>query len=268
MDHGAIEQAEVWIRVHYLSWSFFCWIIMFGLVYFGSRLTNIIVTHIEDTKRSGRATPIKIKNLERGLNKLRWVLALLLSALLFFATSSLLFAVFRDFFLTFSRYLSLTFATLWVLIVPMMNAIIVTILAYEINNRENHKGRSYYREATAPQHIIYARQQYREEEIVKDLKSDESGSFSFLPNSSRSENQVSVIALKAIKLTSSMGDSKISEISMNFGQQSQQSNNLSDSSQQSSDPTNSNSSDHRIGIAVPYTPSRILSNDPKISNIQ
>ncbi|CAG8490710.1 19337_t:CDS:2 [Cetraspora pellucida] len=152
--------------------------------------------------------------------------------------------------------------------VPMMNAIIVTILAYEI--KENHKGRSYYREASVPQpHIIYAPQHYREEEIVKDLKSDESGSFSFLPNSSsRSENQVGVIALKAIKLTSSMGDSKISEISMNFGQQSQQSNNLTDSSQQSSDPTNSNSSDHRIGITVPYTPSRILSNDPKISNIQ
>ncbi|RIB12068.1 hypothetical protein C2G38_53672 [Gigaspora rosea] len=71
MDNADVEKAEIWITVHYLSWSFFCWIIMIGLVYFGSRLTNVIVTHIEDTKYSGRATPMKIQNLERGLNKLR-----------------------------------------------------------------------------------------------------------------------------------------------------------------------------------------------------
>ncbi|CAG8697451.1 18173_t:CDS:1, partial [Racocetra fulgida] len=133
---------------------------------------------------------------------------------------------------------------------------------------ENHKDRIYYRDATFPPPNYIPRQNYHEEEIVKDSKSDESGSFSFFPNSSsRSENQVGVIALKAIKLTSSMGDSKISEISMNIGQQSQQSNNLTDSSQRFSEHTNSNSTDDQIGVAVPYTPSRILSDDPKISNI-
>ncbi|CAG8618157.1 6981_t:CDS:2 [Gigaspora rosea] len=266
MDNGDTKMAQIWVTIHYLSWSFFCWIIMLGLVYFGSRLTNVIVTHIEDTKYSGRATPMKIQNLERGLNKLRWVLALLLSALLFFASSSLLFAIFREFLLTYSLVLSLIFAVLWVLIVPMMNVIIVTILAYEINDRENHKERSYHRNAPfarPPIHLV--RRNYREEEIVKDSKSDESGSFSFLPNfSSRSnhDNQFGAIALKAVKLTSSMGDSKISEISMNLGQQS---NNLSDSSQRTSEFTNS--ADDRIGTAIPYTPSRILS-DSKFSNIQ
>ncbi|KAF0551522.1 hypothetical protein F8M41_023284 [Gigaspora margarita] len=268
MDNGDTKMAQVWITIHYLSWSFFCWIIMLGLVYFGSRLTNVIVTHIEDTKYSGRATPMKIQNLERGLNKLRWVLALLLSALLFFASSSLLFAIFREFLLTYSLVLSLIFAVLWVLIVPMMNVIIVTILAYEINDRESHKERSYHRNAPfarPPIHLV--RRNYREEEIVKDSKSDESGSFSFLPNFSRSnhDNQFGAIALKAVKLTSSMGDSKISEISMNLGQQSQLSNNLSDSSQRTSEFTNS--ADDRIGTAIPYTPSRILS-DSKFSNIQ
>ncbi|CAG8519896.1 732_t:CDS:2 [Dentiscutata heterogama] len=268
MDKNDEKMAKIWTKVHYLSWSFFCWVIMIGLVYFGSRLTNVIVTHIEDTKYSGRATPMKIQNLERGLNKLRWVLALLLSALLFFASSSLLFAIFREFILAYSPVLSLIFAALWVLIVPMMNVIIVTILAYEINDRENHKERGYRDTTFARPPVPPVRRSYREEEIVKDSKSDESGSFSFLPNSSsrsNHENQLSEIALRAVKLTSSMGDSKISEISMNLGQQSQQSNNLTDSSQRTSELTNSG--DDRIGIAIPYTPSKILS-DSKFSNIQ
>ncbi|RHZ64547.1 hypothetical protein Glove_322g13 [Diversispora epigaea] len=136
MDKGNIKIANFWITVHYVCWSFFCWIIVFSLVYFGSRLTGIIVKHIEETKEANRENSTKLKCLKQGLKKLRLVLAILLSVLLFFATSSLLFGLYRTFLLTFSPFISRTLAACWILIVPLMNVIVVTILAIETNNKE------------------------------------------------------------------------------------------------------------------------------------
>lgn len=59
---------------------------------------------------------------------------LLLSNLFFFAIASLLFALFRDFILT-TTIISDILAICWVLIVPLTNVVIITVLAYEINEK-------------------------------------------------------------------------------------------------------------------------------------
>ena len=46
-DIGDMSTAEKWLTVHYLAWSFFCWILIFGLLYIGKQLTAIIVRHID-----------------------------------------------------------------------------------------------------------------------------------------------------------------------------------------------------------------------------
>ncbi|RIB03269.1 hypothetical protein C2G38_2225635 [Gigaspora rosea] len=135
VDKNNIKMAETWITIHYLGWSFFCWIIIFGILYFGKRLINIIEKHIQDTKGYGKAPSSKLRNLEHGLKKLRRVRVLLLGDLIFFAVASLFFGLFRNFILTYSPVLSLFLATCWVLIVPLTNAVIITILAYEINEK-------------------------------------------------------------------------------------------------------------------------------------
>ncbi|CAG8694285.1 2090_t:CDS:2, partial [Cetraspora pellucida] len=134
IDNGNYKMARFWITIHYLCWSIFCWIISFGIFYFGKRLINIIERHIEETKGYGK-TSSKVRNLELGLIKLRRVRVLLLINLFFFAISSLLFGIFREFILTYSLVISLALATCWVLIVPLTNAIIITVLAYEINEK-------------------------------------------------------------------------------------------------------------------------------------
>ncbi|CAG8720959.1 4610_t:CDS:2, partial [Racocetra persica] len=134
MDNNNIKMTKLWITIHYLGWSFFCWIIIFGIVYFGKKLISIIEKHILDTKGHRKASS-KVRSLELGLIKLRRVRVLLLSDLFFFAISSLLFGLFREQILTYSIAISLLLATCWILIVPLTNAIIITILAYEINEK-------------------------------------------------------------------------------------------------------------------------------------
>ncbi|KAF0552459.1 AAA domain-containing protein [Gigaspora margarita] len=135
IDKNNIKMAETWITIHYLGWSFFCWIIIFGILYFGKRLINIIEKHIQDTKGYGKVPSSKLRNLEHGLTKLRRIRVLLLGDLIFFAVASLVFGLCRNFILTYSPVLSLFLATCWVLIVPLTNAVIITILAYEINEK-------------------------------------------------------------------------------------------------------------------------------------
>ncbi|CAG8555371.1 10005_t:CDS:2 [Diversispora eburnea] len=100
-----------------------------------SKIANFWITIHYETKETSRENPTKLKSLKQGLKKLRLVLAILLCVLLFFATSSLLFGLFRTFLLT-SPFISRALAACWILIVPMMNVIIVTILAIETNNKE------------------------------------------------------------------------------------------------------------------------------------
>ncbi|CAG8666024.1 9191_t:CDS:2 [Gigaspora margarita] len=83
----------------------------------------------------GKVPSSKLRNLEHGLTKLRRIRVLLLGDLIFFAVASLVFGLCRNFILTYSPVLSLFLATCWVLIVPLTNAVIITILAYEINEK-------------------------------------------------------------------------------------------------------------------------------------
>ncbi|CAG8528640.1 8541_t:CDS:2 [Acaulospora morrowiae] len=52
MDRNEPKKASFWITLHYIVWSFFCWVIIASLIYFGSRLTGITLRHIEDTKEA------------------------------------------------------------------------------------------------------------------------------------------------------------------------------------------------------------------------
>ncbi|CAG8733621.1 25615_t:CDS:2, partial [Dentiscutata erythropus] len=108
-------------------------IYLIGLIY------TIPRTHIAAQRAVisgyGKASSSKLKNLEFGLKKLRRVRVLLLSDLFFFAIASLVFALCRNFILTYSPALSLILATCWILIVPLTNAVIITVLAYEINEK-------------------------------------------------------------------------------------------------------------------------------------
>ncbi|CAG8607252.1 10208_t:CDS:2 [Paraglomus occultum] len=135
-DRNDAATAEKWLTVHYLAWSFFCWILILGLLYVGKQLTTIIVRHIEETKDSGTASDSKVRSLALGLKKLRYVLNLVLSTLLFFAIVSLLFALFRQYILTHNIMLSYFIATCWVFIVPIVTVIVITVLAIEINEKE------------------------------------------------------------------------------------------------------------------------------------
>ncbi|CAG8550119.1 16345_t:CDS:2 [Acaulospora morrowiae] len=197
MDHGEPEKASFWITLHYIVWSFFCWVIIASLVYFGSRLTGIILRHIEDTKEAGRAKPMKLRNLEQGLKKLRLILSIIVSVLVYFAISSLIFGSFRNFILTFSPFLSHALAASWILIVPTMNVVIITILAMETNNREPLQ--------ILPQTNISPIEIPVLPYDSTSSKTDEAESYPMRP--------MNAIALEATRFTSSNDDSKISELS-------------------------------------------------------
>ncbi|CAG8607095.1 8199_t:CDS:2 [Ambispora gerdemannii] len=215
LDRGNKNLSTILIRIHYISWSFFCWILICGILYFGKQLTSILVKHIEDTKEAGRATPLKVNRLEYGLKKLKYVLYLLLLTLLFFAITSLLFACFREFLLTYSPFLSHMLATFWVLIVPVVNVVIVTVLAHEISNKEEsvHILRqstfaSRYLHTMPPNHHSHRSSHFKSENFLSTIsKTDAPNSIYHKPNVTSSIGRISPIQLPAMYGE----DSKISE---------------------------------------------------------
>ncbi|CAG8498969.1 1461_t:CDS:2 [Acaulospora colombiana] len=189
MDNNDEEKANFWIKVHYIVWSSFCWVIITALVYFGGKLTDIILKHIKDTKEAGRAKPMKVRSLEQGLKKLRWILGVIVGVLVFFAIASLIFGLFRDFVLTYSSFLSHALAASWILIGE-------SALYFKRDNKEPvqilpHSNVSHGDIPVQPYNGDYT-----------SSKTDEVESYPMRP-----------VKLEATRFTSSNDDSKISELS-------------------------------------------------------
>ncbi|CAG8525434.1 3601_t:CDS:2, partial [Ambispora leptoticha] len=225
LDHDKETLYKIFIVIHYVSWSFFCWILICGILYFGKQLTSILIKHIQDTKEAGRATPLKVNRLEYGLRKLKWVLYLLLGTLLFFATTSIAFACFREFILI-APIVSHTLAIFWVLLVPVVNVVIVTVLAHEISNKEEpvHILRqstfaSRYLHTMPPSHhLSHHSSHFKSENFLSTIsKTDAPNSIYHKPNVSSSVGQISPIQLPAMYGE----DSKISEANIDSRHQTE-----------------------------------------------
>ncbi|KAG9291268.1 hypothetical protein G9A89_021770 [Geosiphon pyriformis] len=247
LDQGKKDLSKLLIKVHYFAWSFFCWFLICGLLYFGKRLTDILDKHIKDTKEGGRATPLKVNRLEHGLRKLRRVLYLLLITLLFFAITSLLFALFREGILKKSPFISRTLAAFWVLIVPVVNVFIITILAKELNDKE-------------PVHFL-RQSTFIKSQFSSSVQSPNQTSAcvtNVYPRPSiTSIGRISPIQLPASKLSMFGDNSQISDMSIDSRIMSRETINLTDSDKKFGD----------LSGLVPLAPAHILTSPtPEYSN--